>query len=223
MEIKEAILSRRSIRSFTDKEVPESTVKRIFELAIRAPSGTNTQPWHAYACAGDVRDRIVEDVCALYDAGKAEKYEDYDYYPSQWKDVHRERRRKIGWDLYGLLGIKKGDRTKTAVQARRNFCFFGAPVGIFFTTDAYLARGSWSDVGLLMQNFMLAARSEGLHTCPQAAWITFQKPIFEHLEIPEDQVIVSGMALGFEDTDAVENTLVSHREDVDDVVTFSGF
>jgi len=223
MDIKEAIWSRRSVRAFTDKKVPANSVRKIFELAIRAPSGTNTQPWHAYVCAGETRDRIVSDVCDLYDAGKAEKYEDYDYYPSQWKNVHRERRRRIGWDLYGLLGIQKGDRARTAVQARRNFCFFDAPVGIFFTTDAYLARGSWSDVGLFMQTFMLAARSEGLHTCPQAAWITFQKPIFEHLGIPENQVIVSGMALGYEDTSAIENTLVSHRENLDEVVKFSGF
>ena len=127
MDINEAILSRRSVRAFADKKVPEKSVRKIFELAIRSPSGTNTQPWHAYVCAGEIRDRIVSDVCDLYDAGKAEKYEDYDYYPPQWKDVHRERRRKIGWDLYGLLGIQKGDRARTAVQARRNFCFFDAP------------------------------------------------------------------------------------------------
>ena len=119
--------------------------------------------------------------------------------------------------------VSRRERERTSVQARRNFCFFDAPVGIFFTTDAYLAKGSWSDVGLLMQTVMLAARADGLHTCRQAAWITFQKPIFEHLRIPGDEVIVSGMALGYEDTTAIENTLVSVREKLDDVVKFSGF
>tara|TARA_B100001939_G_scaffold285449_1_gene255275 strand:- start:511 stop:1182 length:672 start_codon:yes stop_codon:yes gene_type:complete len=223
MNIEEAIKTRRSVRAFTDQEVPENVVKKIFELAIRAPSGTNTQPWHAYTCAGTIREKIITDVSKLFDAGLADKYEDYEYYPPEWKDIHKERRRKIGWDLYGLLGIKKGDRVRTAIQAKRNFCFFDAPVGIFFTTDAYLARGSWSDVGLFMQTFMLAARAEGLHTCPQAAWITFQGPIFKHLQIPSDQVIVSGMALGYEDTNAVENTLESEREPVDQVVKFYGF
>ena len=223
MDIKEAIKTRRSVRAFTDKAVPESIVRKIFELAIRAPSGTNTQPWHAYVCAGAIREKIINDVSRLFDEGLAEKYEDYDYYPPQWENTHRERRRKVGWDLYGLLGIKKGDRARTAIQAKRNFCFFDAPVGIFFTTDAYLAKGSWSDVGLFMQTFMLAARSEGLHTCPQAAWITFQSPIFKHLKIPADQVIVSGMALGYEDKRAVENTLVSERESVEGVVKFFGF
>lgn len=223
MELSEAILSRRSVRSFKADEVPECKIRRIFELALRSPSGTNTQPWYSYVCAGEVRENIIRDVGSLYDQGKATTYEAYDYYPKMWSDVHKERRRKIGWDLYGLLGIQKGDRERTKIQAKRNFCFFDAPVGIFFTTDDYLGRGSWSDVGLFMQTFMLAARSEGLHTCPQAAWITFQEPIFRHLQIPSEQVLVSGMALGYEETEAIENTLVSEREEIDNIVSFKGF
>ncbi len=223
MEIEEAIRSRKSIRAFTDQPVSQDQIQRILEISQRAPSGTNTQPWHTYVCTGTVRDAIVTDVCELFDQGKASKYEDYDYYPEVWKDVHRDRRRGVGWSLYGLLGIEKGDRERTAQQAKRNFRFFDAPVGLFFTTDAYLGRGSWFDVGLYMQTVMLAARAEGLHTCPQAAWISFQEPIFRHLAIPEDQVLVSGMALGYEDPSAVENTLVSDREDVANVVRYSGF
>jgi len=223
MEIEEAIRSRKSIRAFTDEPVSVEQIQRILELSQRAPSGTNTQPWHTYVCTGAVRDAIVRDVVELFDTGRAAKYEDYDYYPPIWNDTHRDRRRGVGWGLYGLLGIEKGDRERAAKQGKRNYCFFDAPVGMFFTVDAYLGRGSWFDAGLYMQTVMLAARGEGLHTCPQAAWIVFQQPIFQHLNIPDDQVLVAGMAMGYQDTSAIENTLVSEREDVTNVVHYRGF
>jgi len=223
MNIDDAIRSRKSVRAFTDEAVPQETVQRILEMSQRAPSGTNTQPWHAHVCTGAVRDAIVRDVGELFDQGKAGKYEDYDYYPETWNDIHRDRRRGVGWGLYGLLGIEKGDRAAAMKQGKRNYCFFDAPVGLFFTTDAYLGKGSWFDAGLYVQTVMLAARAEGLHTCPQACWIVFQEPIFRHLNIPEDQVLLCGMAMGFEDTSAIENTLVSEREDVANVVNYAGF
>ena len=220
MDVEEAIRSRRSIRAFTDQEVPREKIEKILEISQRAPSGTNTQPWHTYVCTGEVKDAISRDVLKLVDQNAARKYEEYEYYPAQWKDIHRDRRRGVGWSLYGLLGIEKGDRERTAKQSKRNFTFFDAPVGLFFTVDSYLMRGSWFDAGLYMQTVMLAARGEGLHTCPQAAWITFQEPIFRHLGIPDDQVLVSGMAMGYEDTSAIENTLVSEREDVTRYIGF---
>lgn len=223
MHIHQAIRSRKSIRAFRTDPVPLEIVKRILEIALRAPSGTNMQPWHVYACTGKVRDAISKDVLALMKAGKAAKYEDYDYYPSVWKDEHRKRRRVVGWDLYGLLGIQKGDREASFRQGARNFEFFDAPVGLFFTTDAYLGRGSWLDVGLFMQTVMLAARAEGLHTCPQAAWIQFQEPVMRHLHIPDDQVLVSGMSLGYADEDHIVNTLISTREPLEKVAHFHGF
>ncbi|MAZ02761.1 MAG: hypothetical protein CMN56_06450 [Sneathiella sp.] len=223
MHVEEAIRSRRSIRAFTDQEVPREKIEKILEISQRAPSGTNTQPWHTYVCTGEVKDAISRDVLTLVEQNAARKYEEYDYYPAEWKDIHRDRRRGVGWSLYGLLGIEKGDRERTAKQSKRNFIFFDAPVGLFFTVDSYLMRGSWFDAGLYMQTVMLAARGEGLHTCPQAAWITFQEPIFRHLGIPDDQVLVSGMAMGYEDTSAIENTLVSDREDVANVTHYIGF
>jgi nitroreductase len=222
MDVLEAIATRKSMRAFTGEPVPRATIEKILAAAQRAPSGTNTQPWYTYVCAGETRDAISRDVLELAAAGKAAKYEDYDYSPAKWKDIHRDRRRGVGWGLYGLLGIQKGDREASTRQGRRNFTFFDAPVGLFFTTDAYLGRGSWADVGLYMQTVMLAARAFGLHTCPQAAWIQFQEPIFRHLAIPDDQVLVSGMSLGYADESAIENTLVSDREDLANVVKFVG-
>ncbi len=223
MEIEEAIRSRKSVRAFTDEPVGREQIQRILELSQRAPSGTNTQPWRTYVCAGEVRDAIVSDICERFDRGEEGKHSDSNYYPATWKDIHRNRRRALGWHLYGLVVIEKGDRERSAKQARRNYCFFDAPVGLFFTVDAYLCRGSWIDAGLYLQTVMLAARGEGLHTCPQAAWVLFQQPIFRHLGIPDDQVLVAGMAMGYEDTSAIENTLISEREDLANVVQFHGF
>ena len=223
MDVFEAIRTRKSIRSFTERPVARETLESLLRVAQRAPSGTNTQPWYVHVCTGEVRDAISRDVLQLTHEGKASTYEEYDYYPAKWADVHRDRRRTIGWALYGLLGIEKGDREASGRQGRRNFVFFDAPVGLFFTTDAYLGRGSWADVGLFMQTVMIAARGYGLHTCPQAAWIKFQGPIFKHLNIPDDQVLVSGMSLGYANEDAIENTLETEREELDHVVNFSGF
>jgi len=223
MNVLDAIANRKSIRAFRPDPVPKDTVEKILEIAQRAPSGTNTQPWHVYACTGAVKQAITDDVLALVRSGAGEKYEDYDYYPADWQPVHRDRRRGVGWSLYSLVGIPKGDRVASAKQAARNFLFFDAPVGLFVTTDSYLSRGSWADAGMYLQTIMLAAKGFGLDTCPQAAWIPYQKPVFKHLGIPDDQALVSGMALGFADHSKIENTLVSERETLANVVRFRGF
>ncbi len=223
MDVLDAIKARKSIRAFTDQPVPQETVAQILEISQRAPSGTNTQPWHVYVCSGAVKQAISEDVLEMAQAGAGKSYEHYDYYPSTWKDVHRDRRRGVGWGLYGLLGIEKGDREGSARQGARNFLFFDAPVGLFITVDSYLTRGSWADAGMYAQTIMLAAKGFGLDTCPQAAWIPYQEPIFRHLGIPEDQDLVTGMSLGYANLDAIENTLVSDREDVANVAHYRGF
>lgn len=223
MDVLQAIQERRSIRAFKPDPVPKETIDKILEISQRSPSGTNTQPWHVHVCTGSVKQAITDDVMAMAMGGQGKSYEAHDYYPATWKDVHRDRRRGVGWSLYGLLGIEKGDREASARQGLRNFKFFDAPVGLFVTTDSYLARGNWADVGMYIQTIMLAAKGFGLETCPQAAWIPYQEPIFKHLGIPEDQELVTGMALGYADPDAIENTLVSDREEVTNVARYHGF
>lgn len=166
---------------------------------------------------------MVADAMALFDANSGSTYEDEQYYPPKWNEVHAQRRRTVGWDLYGLLGIKKGERDKTRVQHARNYRLFDAPVGLFFFTNTYLERGSWLDIGLLIETVMLAARGFGLHTCPQACWIPHAETVRKSVGAPNDQVLACGMALGYEDTNAVENTLVSERESFDNFVTMKGF
>jgi len=218
----EAITSRRSIRRFLPDPVDRETVERLLALASRAPSGTNIQPWKVYVVAGKAKTALSAAIMAVYDAG-GENEREYNYYPLEFTEPHLSRRRKVGWDLYGLLGIEKGDKDKMKVQHGRNFLFFDAPVGLFFTIDRALQIGSWLDYGMFLQNIMIAARGEGLHTCPQAAFANYHAVIRAQLGIPGDEVVICGMSLGTADPDAIENTLVTEREPVEGFATFIGF
>ena len=146
--------------------------------------------------------------------------EEYAYYPRQWVSPFIERRRKLGWDLYGLLGLTREDKAGMAAQHGRNYEFFGAPVGFIFTIDRALERGSWLDYGMFLENIMIAARGRGLATCPQAAFTQYHKIIGEILALPANELVVCGMALGFADPGKIENTLVTEREALLEFVKF---
>jgi len=219
-----AITSRRSIRAFTQQAVPRETIEDILQVAARAPSGTNTQPWQVHVLTGESRQGLVDKIQAAYKdpAQKGLHKEEYDYYPPEWISPFIERRRKVGWDLYGLLGITKGDRERTQVQQGRNYDFFDAPVGLIFTIHRIMGRGSWLDYGMFLQNVMVAARARGLDTCPQAAFNHYHGIIAEHLALPEHDMVVVGMALGHADESAIENTLLTEREPLSQFVRFHG-
>ena len=151
---------------------------------------------------------------------RARHTEEYVYYPTEWRSPYIDRRRKVGWDLYGLLGIARTDKARMHAQHRRNFNFFDAPVGLIFAIDRVMQQGSWLDYGMFLQNIMVAARARGLDTCPQAAFCQFHRIIAGHLRIPADEMVVCGMSLGHADTAAVENTLLTEREPVEGFVRF---
>ncbi|MCC2635057.1 nitroreductase [Ramlibacter sp.] len=214
-----AITSRFSCRAFLrDRDVPRETVLEILEVASRAPSGTNTQPWRAYVLQGATRDALADKVCAAHDAiyadpAVAAQYtEEYEYYPTKWVSPYIDRRRENGWGLYGLLGIAKGEKDKMHAQHQRNFRFFDAPVGLMFTMDRILGRGSLMDYGMFLENVMVAARARGLHTCPQAAWNGFSRIILPHVGAGEGEMLVCGMSLGYADLQAPVNTFHTPRE-----------
>lgn len=222
--VEEAILSRRSLRAFRPDPVPRQTVERILALASRAPSGTNIQPWHVTVVAGAARDRLTQAMHAAFMQHGEEGWKrEFEYYPSKWRDPYLSRRRKIGWDLYGLLGIGKGERERTHRQHARNYLFFDAPVGLVITLDRDLPVGAWLDTGMFLQNVMLAARGFGLDTCPQAAIASAHPVLRRELQIPEEQLVVCGMSLGYARADAIENTLVTEREPVARFARFMGF
>jgi nitroreductase len=215
-----AITSRRSVRAFLPTPVPRAVVERILDIAARAPSGTNMQPWGAYALAGEALRRLSAALVA--EAGAAVQAE-YKYYPDAFFEPYLSRRRKVGWDLYGLLGIARGDTARMKAQHARNFDFFGAPVGIIFTIDRRLEIGSWLDHGIFLGNVMTAARGMGLDTCPQAAFAPHHRTIRALLGIPAEEVVVCGMALGHADPAAPENALVTERVPAAEFCRFEGW
>lgn len=214
-----AIESRFSCRAFLrDKPVPREAIEDILRVASRAPSGTNHQPWKVYVLQGETRDSLVGKVCAAHDAVFADPSlatayrEDFDYYPEKWVTPYIERRRENGWGLYGLLGIAKGEKEKMHAQHQRNYVFFDAPVGLMFTVHKVLGRGSLMDIGMFMENVMVAARARGLHTCPQAAWNEFGSIVRPHIGAGDNERLLCGMSLGYADLDARVNQFHTPRE-----------
>jgi len=224
--VEAAITGRMSVRAFLPEPVPREMISRLLELASRAPSGSNTQPWKAYVLQGASKDALVSQVCAAHDAIRAnpalvaEYHEAYDYYPKQWLSPYIDRRRENGWSLYGLLGIGKADKDKMHLQQQRNFRFFDAPVGLMFTVDKIMGGGSLVDTGMFLQNLMLAARAHGLDTCPQAAWNGFAKIILPHIGAGDNEMLVCGMSLGYADPADKVNTFHTPRVPVADFTTW---
>ena len=221
-----AITSRMSTRAFTQQPVSREMLTDILQVASRAPSGTNTQPWKVYVLQGASRDYLVAKVVEVHDAMRAnpalaaEYREEYDYYPEKWVSPYIDRRRENGWSLYGLLGIGKADKDRMHEQQQRNFRFFDAPVGLMFTVDKVMGRGSLVDYGMFMQNIMVAARARGLHTCPQAAWNGFAKIVLPHIGAGPDEMLVCGMSLGYADETDKVNTLHTPRQTVAEFTTW---
>lgn len=215
-----AITSRRSLRAFKSDPVPRALVEHILAVSARAPSGTNMQPWKVHVATGGTLNKLSQAVLTAFNNPDYQRDAAYRYYPDTFPEPYLSRRRKVGWDLYNLLGIEKGDKARMHAQHSRNAIFFDAPVGMIFTIDARLEIGSWLDYGMFLQNIMVAARGHGLDTCPQAAFAPFQAPIRSVLDIPEGDVVVCGMALGYADHDAVENALETERAPLEDWARF---
>ena len=218
--VDEAIVSRRSVRAFLPTPVEDGVIKDILDVAARAPSGTNMQPWKVYVTSGGTLQRIGE---AILNSGvRAEKavWDEYKYYPDQFFEPYLGRRRANGFGLYSALGIGRRDVDRMRAQHDRNFVFFDAPVGMIFTIDRRLNQGSWIDYGMFLQNIMIAARARGLHTCPQAAFAPYHRQIRPVLGIPDEEVVVCGMALGLEDTSKPESTFRTDRAPQEEWVQF---
>ncbi|MDB5907265.1 MAG: nitrobenzoate reductase [Massilia sp.] len=217
-----AMTSRRSVRAFLPTPVAREDIEAILEVSARAPSGTNIQPWKVTVLTGAARQRLSDAILAVYRDPEAAgaHVQQYHYYPRQWVSPFIERRRKVGWDLYALLGLTRENKAGMATQHGRNYCFFDAPVGMIFTIDRVLEQGSWLDYGMFLQNIMVAARGRGLDTCPQAAFTQFHRIIAEQLGLPANETVVCGMALGYADLSKIENTLITERASLGEFVRF---
>jgi nitroreductase len=216
-----AMRVRRSVRAFAPIPVPQATVAAILDVAACAPSGTNTQPWQVIALAGSAKRALCDRALHAYHHEPGQHRPEYEIYPSELVEPYLSRRRRF--ELYALLGIAKGDKEAMHRQHARNFSFFDAPVGLIFTIDRRMTRSSCVDYGMFMQNIMLAARARGLDTCPQMAWALYPGILAEVLDIPDHQMVVCGMALGYADRKAAESRLRTEREPVEGFTWFSGF
>ena len=215
--ISKIVSERSSKRNFLPDAVDINVVKNIIRDASRAPSGTNTQPWKVTCVTGETKKKLTNAVLDAAERGHAKL--EYEYMPAKLKEPYISRKRAVGYALYELYGIKRDDYPARKAAGLRNFEFFGAPVGLFFRMDRELLYGSWLDVGMFMQNIMILARAKGLETCPQQAWCEFGATVHQVLNIPDDEIIISGMSLGYA-REAPENTLVSERVPLDEFTTF---
>jgi nitroreductase len=220
--VEAAIATRRSVRAFLPTPVPRELVERILNVAARAPSGTNMQPWRVHVLAGEPKRRLSAALVEAHADGAPHEAE-YKYYPDRFFEPYLSRRRKVGWDLYGLLGIARGEAARMQAQHARNFLFFDAPLGMIFTIDRRLEIGSWLDYGIFLGNVMIAVRGHGLHSCAQAAFAPVHAVIRQHVRLSDEEVVVCGMSIGYEDTAAPENALRTGRVPAREFASFDGW
>jgi nitroreductase len=221
MNVKEAFVSRRSVRRFLPDSVSKEKIENILEGAAFAPSGHNIQPWHVYVVQGKKKLSMTNSIIeAIKDGSAKEMKNEFDYYPTEWFEPFVSRRRAVGFELYNLLGIGRDDFEARDKQMQENFHFFGAPVGMFITMDRRLATGTFMDVGMFIQSILVGARGEGLHSCGQVAFTKFHTLIAEQLKFKENEMLVCGVSIGYEDTSAPENALRVEKLQYSDFTTF---
>ena len=222
LSVDEVLERRRSGRAFRPEPVPRELVEEILRVAARAPSGTNIQPWNLHVVAGETRAELEREVLAHRETDPHDAEAEFGR-TAKRKEPYTSRMRKLGKDMYTLLGIPKGDQAANWRQWGRNFQFFGAPVGLILTIDKDLDEMSYLDTGMFVFAIMLAAKARGLDTCAQGAWTNYWSVTRRVLQVPDDQYIVCGVSLGWADEDAAVNTLVSEREPLESFATFHGF
>jgi len=221
MNVKEAFVSRRSVRRFLPDSVSKEKIENILEGAAFSPSGHNIQPWHVYVVQGQKKLSITQSIIdAIKDGSSKNMKTEFDYYPTEWFEPFVSRRRAVGFELYKLLEIGRDDFEARDKQMQENFHFFGAPVGMFITMDKRLATGTFMDVGMFIQSILVGARGEGLHSCGQVAFTKFHTLIAEQLEFKENEMLVCGVSIGYEDTSAAENALRVEKLQYSDFTTF---
>jgi nitroreductase len=214
ISVNEAIRSRKSVRSYLKKSVSIRVIKEILYEASFSPSGSNTQPWNVHVLTGnklkDFTNKSKKEFLRNSDVLTLERLN----YMKKYREPYKTRRRKVGWDLYQILDIKKGEYKKTKTFHAQNYEFFGAPMGLIFSIEKDLGWMSWLDYGMFIQNICLLARNYGLHTCPQAAWGLIYKKANKLLGLKENFTVHCGMAIGYENDKAPINKLKTSRDEV---------
>lgn len=218
----QTIAMRRSVRAYLPDQIPKQALREILQVASRAPSGTNIQPWRIHVLTGSAIDAVEAAVRATDTRPDRAGWQNFTYYPVKFGEPHQSRRRAVGAALYESLGIDRRDVQSMRRHFMKNYSFFGAPVGLLLTMERSLETGMLLDLGMFLQNLMLAAAAKGYATCPQAAFAPFDAPVKAALGIPDSEFVVCGMALGLADWSKPENNFRSERAPVDDWVFFHG-
>ncbi len=212
MQFKDTILQRKSTRAYLDIPVEAEKIQKILDLARHAPSGVNTQPWQVAVVRGNTKQLLDEQLEQAFRTGRKAEL-DYQYYPTQWTEPYKSRRKACGLKMYSALNITREDKQRQKDQWAANYRAFEAPVALFFFVDAMAEKGTFLDYGMFLQSVMLAAVDQGLATCPQAALAEYPDIVKQHLGYDQDTVLICGMALGYEDTSAAVNSYRTERED----------
>ena len=220
MNINEAIKSRISTRAFLDRDVSREDIREILDVARWAPSGGNLQPWRVHVVMGAGRDRLVETVKAAIASEPLADESELAIYPPKLQSPWRDRRFEVGEAMYEKLGVPRDDKPARIAHLLRNYEFFGAPVGLFFSLNRQFDKGQWAHLGMFMQSLALAASEKGLATCMQEAWAARAKTVSKFLNLADNEQLYCGMALGYGDPAAKVNDLRSSRVAVDDFTTF---
>ncbi|HEX8512396.1 MAG TPA: nitroreductase [Allosphingosinicella sp.] len=216
--VTQAILSRTSVRAFLPRQVERSLIAELLEVAARAPSGGNLQPWQVDVLSGAPLAALKAEALASTRSGMELKV-----YPTPLPEPYRTRRYRSGEALYETIGIPREDKPARLAQFARNFEAFGAPVLLLFSIDRIFDRPQWAHLGMFLQNLMLLAWERGLATCPQEAWAGVHEVAARHIELPAERILYCGMALGYPDPEAPVNSLRTEREAVEDFARFRGF
>ncbi len=223
MNVSEAIHSRQSVRAFTDQPVALELVREIIELAGRSPSGGNLQPWNVHVVAGEVKDALIQATYAAAAQAPSGQEADIRMYPAGLQDPWRQRRADCGELMYSKLGIARDDKPARFAQGAKNMAFFGAPLGLFFTLHRDMVESQMMDLGMFMMSVMLLAQERGLGTCPQAAWQMWAPAIRASLELPDSEMIMAGMSMGYPDRADPAADVRQPRAALADYATFRGF
>ncbi len=223
MNVSEAVRSRHSIRAFLDKPVPESVLRDVIELAARAASGGNLQPWRIYAVSGAPLAAFKARMAERLVANPTPDPLEYHVYPNDLWEPHRSWRFRVGEQMYALVGIPREDKAARLAWFRHNYSFFGAPAALFAYLDKRMGPPQWSDMGMYLQNVMLLLRERGLDSCSQECWSRYSAEVRAFLDPPAELMLFCGMAIGYRDPDAPVNRLVTERASLDEFASFSGF
>ena len=223
MNVSEAVASRRCVRAFLPKPVPEAILREVLELAARAPSGGNLQPWRIYVVAGNPLEEFRTKMRARLDTNPTPDPLEYHIYPENLWEPHRTQRFRVGEMMYGEIGIPREDKVARLKWFRNNYEFFGAPAALFCYMDKRMGPPQWSDVGMYLENVMLLLREKGLDSCPQECWSIYNREVAELVNPPPELLLFCGMAIGYADEAAPVNKLKTERMKVDEFASFRGF